>query len=46
MFSTNFDKNAKLWSGPDVLVPYDLNVSIAQVLLEKMKLNGSRIAQV
>ena len=46
MFCTKFDKDAKLWRGRDVPQIYDSNTSIAQVLLEKMKTNWSRIAQV
>lgn len=46
MFSTKYDEEIKVWSGKDVLPTYNPEISLAQVLLERMKTYGSKIAQV
>ncbi len=46
MYKTIFDKNNKLWKGHDVPPLYNPEISIAQVLLKAMKINGTEIAQV
>lgn len=46
MYKTIFDKNNKLWKGHDVPPLYNPEISIAQVLLKAMKINGTKIAQV
>lgn len=46
MFSTKYDEEIKEWSGKNVLPSYNPEISLAQVLLERMKTYGSKIAQV
>lgn len=46
MYKTIFDKENKLWKGHDVQPLYNPQISIAQVLLNSMKVNGAKIAQV
>lgn len=46
MFSTTFDKEAKLWYGRDIAPLYNPEISVAQALLSAMTNFGSKIAQV
>lgn len=46
MFRTDFDENTKLWSSVDIPPIFNTNVSMGQILLELMRLHGSKVAQV
>lgn len=46
MFSPSFDKEKKLWYGPDIPALYNPHISIAQALLHSMSMFGSKIAEV
>lgn len=46
MFCTQYDKEAKLWSGLDIPSLYNPKVSLAQALLKACEVHGSKIAQV
>lgn len=46
MFSTSYDEENKLWSGPDVMPLYNPKISLAAVALNSMKNFGPKIAQV
>lgn len=46
MFKTTYDKEAKLWSGRDVLPLYNTKISVAQVILGALTTYGPKIAQV
>ena len=46
MFSTQYDKDLKLWSGHDIPPFFNPKISLAQVLLDSMTKFGSKIAQV
>lgn len=46
MFQTQYDKEAKLWRGRDLLPIYNPKISLAQVILKACINNGPKIAQV
>lgn len=46
MFQTQYDKEAKLWRGRDLLSVYNPKISLAQVILKACINNGPKIAQV
>lgn len=46
MFLTKFDEATKLWSGADVPPIYNPNINCAHAILNAMKLNGSKVAEV
>lgn len=46
MFSTQYDKIAKLWSGRKIIPLYNPKISVTQVVLKVCQSNGSKIAQV
>lgn len=46
MFSTHYDKVAKLWSGRKIIPLYNPKISVTQVVLKVCQSNGPKIAQV
>ncbi|KAG4069747.1 hypothetical protein HA402_003188 [Bradysia odoriphaga] len=46
MYKTIFEKDEKLWKGYDIPPLYNPTISIAQVLLNAMKINGPKVAQI
>lgn len=46
MFSTQYNKDTKLWTGLDVPSVFNPKISIAQVVLKACEVYGSKIAQV
>lgn len=46
MFSTTYNREEKLWKGRETTPLYNPNISLAQVLLNALKLNGPKRAQV
>lgn len=46
MLSTKFDATAKLWKGKNVTPFYNPKVSVGQVVLRALAVNGSKVSQV
>lgn len=46
MFTTSYDEEEKLWSGPNVTPLYNPKISLAAVVLDSMGNFGPKIAQV
>lgn len=46
MYRTFYDKESKLWSGPDLPPLYNPKISIAQVIWRSLTAYGPKIAQV
>lgn len=46
MFSTQYNKDTKLWTGLDVPSVFNPKISLAQVVLKACEVYGSEIAQV
>lgn len=46
MLPTSYDKEAKLWRGPDFLPRYDPKLSLGEALFGALNTYGSKIAQV
>ncbi|KAJ6632853.1 hypothetical protein Bhyg_18006, partial [Pseudolycoriella hygida] len=46
MYKTIYDEENKLWKGYDVPALYNPEISIADVVLKAMDINGTKIAQI
>lgn len=46
MFCTQYNEEAKLWSGLDIPSLYNPKLSVAHALLKACEVHGSKIAQV
>lgn len=46
MFCTQYNKEAKLWSGLNIPPLYNPKLSLAQAILKACEVHGSKIAQV
>lgn len=46
MFRTEFDEEEKLWKGRSSAIPFHADSSLGHIVLDAMKSNGSRCAQV